>query len=56
VFTVKCGGVTKLQLLLPGETGGSGHAHGQKRSTPTESIAGTGYTVTVNAVDTNWTW
>lgn len=51
--TVNAGTATKLQVLLPGETAAPGTASG-KSGTPTAQTAGTGLTVTVNAVDANW--
>ena len=43
----------KLQLLVPGETAAPGTASG-KSGAPQAQTAGTGYTVTVNAVDDDW--
>ena len=51
--TVNAGAVTKLQLLMPGETAAPGTSTG-KTGTPTAQTAGTAFTVTVNAVDANW--
>jgi hypothetical protein len=51
--TVNAGTVTKLQLLLPGETADPGSATG-KTGSPTARTAGTAFNVTVNAVDANW--
>ena len=50
---VGVGAFVKLQVLLPGETAAPGTASG-KTGTPTAQTAGTGYSVTVNAVDANW--
>jgi hypothetical protein len=48
------GGVAaKLLVLMPGETAAPGTPNG-KTGTPTAQTAGTPFTVTVNAVDTNW--
>ncbi len=47
------GPVTKLQVLLPGETAAPGTVSG-KTGTPTAITAGASVTVTVNAVDANW--
>ena len=52
-ITVNPGAFAKLQFLLPGETAAPGTPTG-KTGTPTAQTAGTGYTVTVNAVDANW--
>src|SRR5439155_288790 len=43
----------KLQLLVPGETAAAGPGSG-KTGTPTAQGTGTAFTVTVNAVDTDW--
>jgi hypothetical protein len=43
----------KLQILVPGETAAPGTPTG-KTGTPTAQTAGSAFTVTVNAVDTNW--
>ncbi len=51
--TVNAGTVTKLQLLVPGETVAPGSATG-KTGTPTAQTAGTAFNATVNAVDANW--
>ena len=51
--TVKPGAMAKLQLLMPGESAAPGTPSG-KTGTPNAQTAGTGYTVTVNAVDANW--
>ena len=51
--TVNAGALAKLQLLMPGETAAPGSASG-KTGTPGAETAGTGYSVTVNAVDANW--
>src|SRR5262249_23147619 len=50
---VNAGPYAKLQLLVPGETAAPGTSTG-KTGTPNPETAGTGYTVTVNAVDANW--
>src|SRR5262249_17169977 len=52
-ITVSVGVFTKLQLLAPGETAAPGSSSG-KTGTPNAQTAGTGYSVTVNAVDANW--
>src|SRR5207249_1920811 len=52
-ITVNAGLFVKLQLLVPGETAVPGTAGG-KSGAPTARTAGTGYSVTVNAVDGNW--
>ena len=52
-ITVNAGAVTKLQLLVPGETAAPGTTTG-KTGTPTARTAGTAFNVTVNAVDANW--
>src|SRR5262249_45476465 len=44
---------TQLQLLVPGETAAPGTANG-KTGTPSAQIVGTGFGVTVNAVDSYW--
>jgi hypothetical protein len=51
-FTVVAG-FTRLQLLVPGERAAPGTPSG-KTGTPTAQVAGTPFTVTVNAVDANW--
>src|SRR5207249_872981 len=51
--TINPGAFVKLQLLVPGETAAPGTATG-KNGTPNTQTAGTGYSVTVNAVDTDW--
>src|SRR5205085_2062797 len=54
-ITINAGAVTKLQILLPGETAVPGTATG-KTGTPSAQTAGTGITnaIIVNAVDANW--
>src|SRR5262249_40349270 len=52
-ITVNAASFVKLQLLVPGEPAAPGTASG-KTGAPTAQIAGTGYSVTVNAVDDNW--
>jgi hypothetical protein len=52
-LTVNAGAFTKLQVLMPGETAAPETASG-KTGTPTAPTAGTPYTVTVYAVDSNW--
>ncbi len=52
-FNVAAGPASKLQLLMPGETAAAGTASG-KTGSPTAQVAGTAFTVTVNAVDANW--
>ena len=49
-ITVNAGAFAQLQILLPGQTAAAGTPTG-KTGNPTAQIAGTGYTVTVNAVD-----
>ena len=44
---------TQLQLLVPGETTAPGSASG-KTGTPNAQFIGTGFEVTVNAVDAYW--
>src|SRR5262249_4183414 len=44
---------TQLQLLVPGESAAPGSASG-KTGTPSTQIMGTGFGVTVNAVDAYW--
>src|SRR5205823_7519455 len=51
--TVNVGASVKLQLLVPGETAAPGTATG-KTGSPTAETAGTGYSVTINAVDADW--
>src|SRR5438034_1299151 len=55
-ITVNLGAITKLQLLVPGETAAPGTASSGsgKTGTPTARSAGTAFTVTVNAVDAAW--
>lgn len=52
-ITVNAGAVTKMQILVPGETAAPGTASG-KTGTPTAQTAGASFSVTVNAVDANW--
>jgi len=54
-FAVDAGPVTKLQILLPGETAAAGTASG-KTGTPTAQTVGAALmnNVRVNAVDANW--
>ena len=52
-FTVQAGALTKLQVLLPGETATPGIAPG-KTGTVSPILAGTAITVQVNAVDNWW--
>jgi hypothetical protein len=47
------GAFTKLQILVPGETAAPGTVSG-KTGTPSARVAGTSFTVRVNAVDANW--
>ena len=42
-----------MQLLMPGETAAPGTVEG-KTGTPNAQMVGSAFTVTVNAVDTNW--
>ncbi|HEY7824597.1 MAG TPA: hypothetical protein VIG24_17275, partial [Acidimicrobiia bacterium] len=52
-FSTQAGAATKLQVLLPGETAAPGSVTG-KTGTPTDDVAGSGITATVNAVDAYW--
>jgi hypothetical protein len=52
-ISVNAGAFAKLQILVPGETAAPGSSTG-KAGTPTAQLAGTPFTVTVNAVDANW--
>ena len=52
-LTVNAGTVTKLQVLMPGETAAPGTTTG-KTGAPTTQTAGTSFNVTMNAVDANW--
>ncbi len=52
-IAVNGGTFTKLQILLPGETAAPGTLSG-KTGAPTPRVAGTPFTVTVNAVDAAW--
>ena len=52
-ITINPGGLTKLQLLMPGETAVPGSTSG-KTGTPSARTAGTSFNVIVNAVDANW--
>ncbi len=51
--TVNRGAFTKLQLVLPGETAAAGTSTG-KTGTVSDQLAGTSFTVTINAVDAYW--
>jgi autotransporter-associated beta strand protein len=51
--SISAGLIAKLQLLMPGETATPGVSPG-KTGTPTARTAGSGYSITVNAVDANW--
>ena len=53
VLTVNPAAFTKMQIIVPGETADPGSATG-KSGTPNAQTAGSGFTVTVNAVDTYW--
>ena len=53
VVAVGVGAFVKLQVLLPGETAAPGTVSG-KSGSPTAQTAGTGYTVSINAVDANY--
>ena len=53
ITVVSGGSAVKLQLLVPGETAAPGTASG-KTGTPSARTAGTAFSVTVNAVDSNW--
>ena len=52
-FVITPGPLAQLQLLLPGETAAPSTLNG-KTGTPAAQTAGTGFSVTVNAVDANW--
>ncbi len=52
-ITVNLGAFVQLQILLPGETAAPGTPTG-KTGSPTAQTAGTGYDVTINAVDANY--
>jgi hypothetical protein len=52
-FVVNPGAVSKLQVLVPGETPAPGTASG-KTGTPVGQVAGVPFQVTLNAVDANW--
>ncbi|HXJ76162.1 MAG TPA: hypothetical protein VNM37_25115, partial [Candidatus Dormibacteraeota bacterium] len=52
-IVVSAAAFAKLQLLAPGETAAPGSASG-KTGTPSARTAGTGFNVTVNAVDAFW--
>ena len=52
-ITVNPGSVTKLQIILPGETAKPGTSDG-KDGTPSNQTAGTPFPVTVRAVDAYW--
>jgi hypothetical protein len=52
-ITVNAGAFAKMQVLLPGETAAPGSATG-KTGTPDVQATGTGFTITVRAVDANW--
>src|SRR5262249_19288159 len=52
-ITVNAGAFAKMQILAPGEPAAPGTATG-KSGTATAQAAGSGFTVTVNAVDGNW--
>jgi hypothetical protein len=52
-FTVVAGTFAKLQVVVPGEIAASGTASG-RAGTPITQMAGSPFTVTVNAVDANW--
>ncbi|MEW6536907.1 MAG: fibronectin type III domain-containing protein, partial [Candidatus Auribacterota bacterium] len=52
-LTVVAGLPSKLQVLVPGETAAAGSAAG-KSGTPTNQVSGTGFVITVNAVDSYW--
>src|SRR5439155_21254272 len=54
-FTVNAGALTKLQILLPGETAAPGTTAG-KTGTPSDQTAGIALTnnIVVRAVDANW--
>src|SRR5207244_12527003 len=55
LITVNPGAVTKLQILLPGESAAPGTSTG-KAGAPSDQVAGSAITnrVVVNAVDANW--
>ena len=52
-MSITPGALAQLQLLLPGETAAPGTVAG-KTGAPTAQTAGSGFSVTVNAVDANW--
>ncbi len=52
-ITVNSAALSKLQVLLPGETAAPGTATG-KTGSPSSISAGTSFNVIVNAVDANW--
>lgn len=52
-LTVLSGPFSKLQILLPGETPDPGTPTG-KTGSPLQQIAGSNFTVTVRAVDSDW--
>src|SRR5205814_9745812 len=52
-ISVGSGVLVKLQLLVPGETAAPGTPTG-KTGSPAPQIAGTAFSVTVNAVDNTW--
>ena len=52
-ISVSAGAFARLQLLVPGETAAPGTPSG-KTGTPSAQAAGSAFSVTVNAVDTNW--
>ncbi|MFA6469683.1 MAG: hypothetical protein WCW35_12350 [Bacteroidota bacterium] len=52
-ITVNAAVFSKMQLIVPGETADAGSSTG-KTGSPTARTAGTGFTVTANAVDAYW--
>lgn len=52
-FTVAAGALTKLQIVVPGETAAPGTTSG-KTGSPSSQTAGTAFNVTINGVDANW--
>jgi anti-sigma factor ChrR (cupin superfamily) len=52
-ITINAGSFSQLQVLVPGETANAGSTTG-KTGTPSTQAAGTGFPVTVNAVDSRF--
>jgi hypothetical protein len=53
IFSVSPGAFNGLQLLMPGEAAAPATPTG-KSGTPTAQVAGTAFSVVINAVDANW--